>query len=56
MCLLYAMSCTLYDSESVPVKEGNMIKLEINDLPLVRWISNIILKDKTFAAENRNEY
>ena len=56
MCLLYAMSCTLNDSESLPVKEGNMIKLEINDLPLVRWISNIILKDKTFAAENRNEY
>ena len=43
----------LYGSETSPVKEEDMIKLERNDTSIVRWMCNVRPEDRIFIEELR---
>lgn len=43
LCSIEIHSIMLYRSETCPVKEEDMIRLEMNDARIVRWMYNVRL-------------
>ena len=47
-------SVVLYGSETWPVKEEDLARLERNDMRMVRWMCNVTLKDRKSSEELRD--
>ena len=47
-------SVVLYGSETWPVKEEDLVRLERNDMRMVRWMCNVTLKDRKSSEELRD--
>lgn len=49
MCII-----KIYGSQTLPVKDDDVIQLERNDTMVVRWMCKVRLKDKISAGETQN--
>ena len=45
LCSICVLSVTLYGIEAWPVKEEDVIRLEQNDLRIIRWMCNVSPED-----------